>query len=175
MNKKLSAEMIKKLKEKEIVLKIAKMSDLEDIMELYKERMQWFEDNEINQWSQYLKNHPKSEFIEIIEKENYFILVKDNQLIAAFELSERTNFWKDKDANAYYIYKLVTKIGFKNLGGIIFDICKELAKQNDKNYLRLECISTNEKLNQIYDNHHFKLIRQVMGYYPYNLRECEVK
>ena len=54
------------------------------------------------------------------------------------------------------------------------DICKELAKQNDKNYLRLECLSTNEKLNQIYENYHFKFIRQGIGYYPYNLRECEL-
>ena len=174
MNKNLSTGMIRKLTEENIALKIAKMSDLEDIIELYKERIQWFKDNEIDQWSRYLKNHPKSEFIEAIEKENYFMLIKDNQLIAAFELSERTSFWEDKTTKAYYVYKLVTKVGFKNLGKIIFDICKELAKQNDKNYLHLECLSTNEKLNQIYEDYHFKLIRQGIGYYPYNLRECEL-
>ncbi len=67
MNKNLSTGMIRKLTEENIALKIAKMSDLEDIIELYKERIQWFKDNEIDQWSRYLKNHPKSEFIEAIE------------------------------------------------------------------------------------------------------------
>lgn len=174
LNKNLSTKMTRKLEEEKITLKIAQISDLENIIELYKERMQWFKDNEINQWSRYLKNHPKSEFREVIEKENYFILIKDNQIIAGFELSERMSFWEDKNTKAYYIYKIVTKVGLRKLGEIIFDICRDLAKQNGKNYLRLECLSTNEKLNQIYENYHFELVKQGIGYYPYNLRECEI-
>ena len=46
MNKNLSTKMTRKLEEEKITLKIAQISDLENIIELYKERMQWFKDNE---------------------------------------------------------------------------------------------------------------------------------
>ena len=46
LNKNLSTKMTRKLEEEKITLKIAQISDLENIIELYKERMQWFKDNE---------------------------------------------------------------------------------------------------------------------------------
>ena len=105
--------------------------------------MQWFREKEIKQWGKYLEHHPKSEFEEVICTGNYFILERNNKIVAGFELSTDSKYWDDSRSKAYYIYKLVTRVGNKEIGNIVFDICKDLAKANNKEYLRLDCLSTN--------------------------------
>lgn len=123
----------------------------------------------------YLEQHPKSEFEEIISKGCYFILEKNNEIIAGFELSTDSKYWNNDKTKAYYIYKLVTRVGNKEIGNIIFDICKDLAKTNNKEYLRLNCLSTNKKLNDIYNNHGFKFVKKCSNEtYNYSLRELKI-
>lgn len=175
MNYILSNNCKNSLQKQNINFKKAEPNELDKILEVYSERMQWFKNKEIKQWGKYLEHHPKSEFEEVIKKDDYFILEKNNEIIAGFELSTNSKYWNDCKTKAYYIYKLVTKVGNKDIGNIVFDICKDLAKTNNKEYLRLDCLSTNKKLNDIYEKHHFKLIKT--GYeegYHYSLRECKI-
>lgn len=159
----------------EYIVELANINDIDIILELYSERMKWFKENNIKQWSRYLENHPRSEFIEAINNKDYYILKKENQIIAGFELSTNSKEWKDNTTSAYYIYKVVTKIGYKNVGKVIFDKCKEIAKKDGKEYLRLDCLKSNEKLNDIYESHNFKLIRYGHNErYSYSLRELKI-
>ena len=157
------------------IIEIAKMNDIECIIKLYSERMQWFKENNIKQWSKYLNNHPISEFEEAINN-NYYYVIKDNEeIIAGFEMSTNNKEWNDDNTSAYYIHKLVTKVGYKNVGNFIFQKCREIAKSNGMKYLRLSCIKLNEKLNKIYEEHNFKLIRYGRNErYEYSLRECNI-
>lgn len=154
---------------------VAEISDIDNILQLYDERMNWFKKNNINQWKNYLERHPQEEFIKEIEHGNYFILKKDEKVIAGFKMSTESKYWNDDASESYYIYKLVTKLGQKNIGNIIFKISKNIAKNNKKQYLRLDCVSTNGKLNSIYQNYGFKLIRKgKIGNYNYSLMECDI-
>ena len=156
-------------------IKLANMNDIDLILQLYSERMQCFKDNNIKQWSKYLTNHPKTEFEEAINNKNFYIILKDNEIIAGFELSEDSREWKDNVTSSYYIYKVVTKVGHKNIGNIIFQKCKEIARKNGKKYLRLDCLKSNEKLNNIYESHDFKLVRYGSNErYNYSLRELKI-
>lgn len=61
------------------------------------------------------------------------------------------------------------------MGNFIFKKCKEIAKSNGMEYLRLSCIKSNEKLNKIYEEYNFKLIRYGRNErYEYSLRECNI-
>lgn len=164
---------LEELEKNNLILETASIDDLDKIIELYSERIKWFEDNGINQWSDYLVNHPKEEFIETINNKNYYILKDNNQIVAGFELSNRPSFWEE-NKNALYIYKIVTKVGYKDLGKYIFGICENLAKKDNKRFLRLECKSDNKKLNDIYEGYGFKFIRSGQDYYNYTLREREL-
>ena len=44
---------------------------------------------------------------------------------------------------------MTRKIGYKNLGKIIFDYAKQSAIRDSKKYLRLDCLKTNEKLKML--------------------------
>ncbi len=175
MNYELSEIINETLRDKELSFEKACINDLDNILELYKERMKWFKEKEIKQWSKYLEHHPKDEFIDVINNSNYFILKENNEIIAGFELSTDSKYWNDEKAKAYYIYKLVTKVGYKNIGELVFEICKDITKNNNMGYLRLDCLKNNDKLNQIYNNHGFKLIKNgYEDYYRYSLRELKI-
>ena len=126
-------------------IELAKIKDISLILKLYLDRMKWFKDNEIKQWSRYLENHPKDEFIESINNNNFYIIKKNNEIIACFELSHFNSNWNDKNPSAYYINKIVTKVGYKNLGKIVFENAKKIAKRDNMKYLRLDCLRFNEK------------------------------
>lgn len=176
MNYELDFKLMELLNENDLRLERCKGNDLDEILSLYSERKEWFKQNSIDQWDKYLEHHPKEEFIDEIKKEYFFTLKRSNEVVAAFELSTNSKFWNDDTQNAYYIYKIVTKVGSKHLGNIIIDICKYITKQNHKKYLRLDCLSANQKLNQIYENYGFKLIKKgKKDYYSYSLREYIIK
>lgn len=172
MNIHISKEIEKKLIENSITVEIASFEQLDEIYELYNRRTVWFKENNIKQWSKYLIRH-KSEFPILIEDKKYYILKKNNEIIAGFELSNDSgNFIDNK--KSLYLSKIVTKVGYKDIGKIIFMICKEIAKMDNKIYLRLECVKWNQKLNEIYEKHGFKLVGCGTSYYEYNLRECNI-
>ena len=157
------------------LVELASIEDIGQILQLYSDRMKWFKENEIKQWSRYLQNHPKEEFIKAIENKNYYIIKLGSELIAGFELSTDSKDWNDNTLQAYYIYKVVTKVGYKKVGKVIFDICIEIAKRDGRKYLRLDCLKSNQKLNDIYENYGFKLIRYGSNdRYSYSLREMEI-
>lgn len=156
-------------------IELANLNNLDAILKLYSERIEWFRENSIKQWSAYEKNHPKIEFIEAINQRSYYILKKDNEIIAGFELSTDSRLWNDKTTDAYYIYKVVTKVGYKNIGKQLFAKCIEIAKEDNKKYLRLDCLRMNKKLNKIYEQHNFRLIRYGQKKnYKYALREMRI-
>lgn len=156
-------------------IELASINDINKILDLYSERMKWFKENDIRQWSKYLEHHPKSEFEETINSKNYYIIKQNNEIVAGFELSTDSKYWNDNITSAYYIYKVVTKVGYKNIGKILFEKCKEMAKLNNKEYLRLDCLKSNEKLNNIYESHNFKLVGFGHNeYYNYSLRELKI-
>lgn len=157
------------------IIELADLNDINIILDLYKERIKWFKDNNIRQWSKYLINHPKSEFEELINNKNYYILKSNDKIIAGFVISDNNKEWNDNNHSAYYISKVVTKVGYKNVGIYIFKECKKIAKRDGKKYLRLNCIKSNEKLNNIYEMHNFKLIRHGSNErYTYSLREYKI-
>lgn len=157
-----------------IVFAKATTDDIDEIINLYAERMEWFKENRIKQWSKYLTNHPKKQFIQVIKKGDYYILKKDNEIIAGFEISTNSNFWNDNKSNAYYLYKVVSKVGYKNLGSEMFKIAKNITRTSGKDYLRIECLSSNKKLNELYDKYGFKYVKEGQDYYHYTLREWKV-
>jgi len=172
MNKLLSKEIKKTLNENNIVFELANLEQLNEIYELYNSRTNWFKENNIKQWSRYIIRH-ESEFPIAIENKNYYILKKNNEIIAGFELSNNPGYFKD-NGESLYLNKVVSKVGHKNIGIYIFMICKDIAKNNNKKYLRLDCVKWNDKLNEIYEKHGFKLVGCGKSDYEYCLRECNV-
>mgnify|MGYP007113736061 CR=1 FL=1 len=59
MNYSLSNIIIEKLNENNIFLRKANIDDLNEILNIFKERIEWFKQNNINQWLKYFDLHSK--------------------------------------------------------------------------------------------------------------------
>ena len=157
-------------------LKQACESDIDEILQLYIDRTLWFKQKQINQWQKYLEHHDKNEFLRAIENNELFIICKNKEIVACFEINKESRLWNETVDDSYYIYKIVTKVGTKNLGKIIFDICERLAKENNIRYLKIDCLTRNIKLNKIYSSYGFDLVKtDTKDYYTFNLRKKDLK
>ena len=173
MNTDLSPSTINALREQNLIFKKAIESDTDEIYNLFLERRKWFTERGIDQWQDRFFGNFKPETLkEIINTSNYFVIKDNDKIIAGFELSTNSTYWNDEITLAYYIYKVVTKSNYKNIGNFIFMISQDLARKNNKKALRLDCLTYNEKLNEVYESHGFKLVDSGKDdYYFYNLRE----
>ena len=126
MKRNLSKEIEQILVENNITFELANLKQLDDIYELYNNRTNWFKENNIKQWSRYIIRH-KSEFPIAIENKNYYILKKNYEIIAGFELSNNPGYFED-NGESLYLNKVVSKVGHKNIGTFIFMVCKDLAQ-----------------------------------------------
>lgn len=168
MKYELNNEMISLLKQEGLSCFKADVRDLNDIMEVYKSRKKWFEKRKIKQWFK----HKKSDILNTIKKDNLFCIRKNNEIISCFELSEYDKYFHDGN-KAYYIYKIVVNPDYKGIGKFIFLICKYITKKNNKQYLRLDCVRNNKKLNEIYKNYGFDYVKKDDEVYCKNLRQWD--
>ena len=107
MNSILDENSKSQLKENNLILTLANKDELNEIIQLYKERMIWFEKQKINQWKDYFNANPIEKFISAIANQTYYVLKQKDQIVGAFELSTNNVPWDD-EINALYIHRLVT-------------------------------------------------------------------
>ncbi len=158
-------------------IELAKESDILDILEILKQRCEWFKKNKIEQWGDwyYTELYNTDYFIKIMKIYKLYVVRQKGEVIGAFLLKTQDNkYWRD-DKNAYYIHHFVTKLGYKNLGTEMLKFIEKLAKQNEVKYLRLDCMKENEKLNKYYENHGFINKGEGQEPYPHRLWEKEVE
>lgn len=60
------------------------------------------------------------------------------------------------------------------INDILFEKAKNIIRLNGKRYLRTECVTSNKKLNEIYENNGFRYVREGKDYYNYTLREWKL-
>lgn len=156
--------------------RLAKDEDLDQIIKIIKQRQEWFKMKNIRQWSKYIENHPIEEWNNSIANNSLYVLSKKDKIFGCVEIKfYDSEFW-DNSKNLY-VHKLCTKVSEKNAGKIIIENLKEMAIKNNVNKIRLDCLNSNKKLNDIYDSYGFKFIKD--GFYDkyqyhYNLRELRV-
>lgn len=168
--------------DKELRMYKANINQLADIINLYEERMQWFKERAIQQWERYVSNHPKNEFLEALNNNRLFIIMKKDEIVGAVELKEYDDLWEDNQIGLY-IKKLVTKSSYRGIGKYIISTAKRVAEKRNLQFVRLECRQSNPILNEIYEGHGFELVRTVSRpevaqpdiVYSYNLREYRLK
>lgn len=117
----------------------------------------WMQENEINQWQYLLNGGDDEEILDAIKHKETFIVLKDEELIATFSLSEKQYDWdkhifgEDSEGDSLYLHRLAVLPVYMGKG-----LGKELLNwivgnfSTDKAYLKLDCVADNRKLNQFY-------------------------
>ena len=133
-------------------IQLAKKEDLKSFHQIIILRCKWFKDNKINQWK--INSYPVRYDESYFEKQ-----MIDNKL---FIVKKDPNYWSDCDkVKAYYLHHFASKVGEKGIGKIMINFALEEAKKNNKEYLRLDCVSDNEKLNNYYKSLGFECVGHI--------------
>lgn len=157
----------------ELITEKAVSADIDAIIQLYKDRMAWFRYKKIPQWGRYLEHHPREEFLQKIANGEYYVVKRRGEIISGFAISSDSENWMDDSPNACYLSRAVIKVGYKNLGDYVADEAKKLATAGGKELLRVECIYTNTRLNELWERLGFAFVRDFEGSYHAALREWD--
>ena len=144
------------------IFKLADKALLDKIYNLYEKRIEWMDEVGIKQWNttNYNEAYPKSYYRNQIESNNLYVLLNDSfEVLGAIVLTEDDYRWN-----------------VKGIGKVILKSVEELAKENNKQKLRLDCAEDNEFLNNYYENSGYILVGKCIdGVYKGNKREKTLK
>ncbi|MGA4719925.1 GNAT family N-acetyltransferase [Fictibacillus nanhaiensis] len=150
---------------KSINIQKASQEDLEMIMSLLKECALWLKDRNIDQWRFLFGGGEDAEIKSAIERNDTYKVTRNEQLVATFTLSPEQTEWdehifgKDEVHDSLYVHRLAVRPSFMNQG-----IGKEIVNwieanvEQGKEYIKLDCVANNIKLNQFYVKNGFQYI-----------------
>ena len=160
-----------------LIIELAKLKDINPILNILEKRCIWMEKNNIKQWksNSYTSSFNYNYFSREIKKKTLYIARINTKVGGLFLIKEEDKLWEDSES-AFYIHHLATDINYKGLGKIIIEYIKYIALRCNKSYIRLDCVKDNKKLNNYYKKLRFYLkgngkIRD----YKYSLRELRLK
>ena len=80
--------------------------DIPYIFGIIKQRCEWFEKNNIEQWGSwyYTELYNEEHFLKVMKKYQLYVVKEDNEIIGTFLLKNKNEeYWNDKGQdNAYY-------------------------------------------------------------------------
>lgn len=161
------------------IFEVANKNELDDVYNLIDNRIKWMDLKNIKQWNvtNYWEAYPKTYYEEKLKNKNLYVLRKKDTLkiVGAVVISDTDVYWKNEKGNAYYIHNFVTDINEKGVGKTILNFIEIIAKKNNKNFLRLDCATSNEELNLYYEKEGFILKDKCKdGEYLGNKREKRI-
>lgn len=117
----------------------------------------------------YAKRYDKDYFKNQINTNLMYVAKYDETIAGCMLLKNKDeDFWQDGEPS-YYIHHLATDILYKGIGKSLINFAINKARNDNKEYLRLDCFKSNIKLNNYYKNLGF----EEKGY-TYNLWEFKI-
>ncbi len=137
------------------IFQSAKQEDVNDIFQLYVDRIKWMDMKGLRQWNvtDYLSRYPIAYYREQCESGTLFLLrkVNGNEIVGAVVLLESDIRWLGRnDVPAYYVHNLVTVVTAKGAGRRMLEEAEKMAVKNKKHFIRLDCAIDNQVLNDYY-------------------------
>ena len=154
-------------------VKIATNHDSSEIIKMLKQVAQWMKDNDINQWRFLLEGGDDEEIEQAIFNQETYIVLKDSEIMATFTLLSEPSEWdmhiwgSDISSKSLYLHRLAILPAYmkRGIGQSILTWIENNA--NDKEYLKLDCVTDNIKLNDFYKCNDFDLIGVTDGHSKY--------
>ncbi|MFI3325516.1 MAG: GNAT family N-acetyltransferase [Clostridia bacterium] len=142
--------------------RLANLNDLPKLKSFFKDVVKDMYKNNITIWGDY---YPYEVLHIDINLNRLYILHENEKFISVFALcreegqKEYVN-WKDKNANALYIYRLAVHPDLlgKSIATVVINYALELTKQFQCEYLRLLVVDNNLPALKLYEKINFNLV-----------------
>lgn len=161
---------------KGLTIRKAGTEDCSSVMDLLKESAQWMKDNGIQQWRFLLAGGDDEEIEQAIVNGDTYIVLDNDKAAATFTLLSKQSEWdkkmwgEDSTFPSVYLHRLALSPLYMNKG-----VGRELLgwmqhHLDGTEYLRLDCVADNFKLNAFYRNNGFELVGLEDGHSRYQMR-----
>lgn len=141
-------------------LRQARQSDLPQLKQIYQAIIAQMEEAKIAIWDEV---YPIEFFPEDIEKEKLYVLMKEQEIVAAFALCDTNDGadqveWKNIEARACYIDRLGVNVTYsrQGIGSLALQKAMELAREKGAEYLRLFVVDYNQPAIALYEKNGFQ-------------------
>lgn len=154
-------------------IQLAQSKDKETVKEILYQSASWLNDKGSKQWAGLLKGEDVHNIEDAIKNEEVFLVYRSSFLIGTFALWDTqtkwdSDFWgEDLSDKKYYLHRiaLAKEAHGKNLGKELVTSAMQVANENKKDEIRLDCIANNSYLNSFYKNNGFSYYSTVHDYY----------
>lgn len=144
---------------------LATKEDAKQILKLLKEVAVWLKGAGSKQWETLASGEEDEELIQSIAEKYAYVVKREKRIVATFTLYPKQSDWDEwlwgkENEPAVYLHKLALKpseMG-NGLGENILKWLQNHLKDNGMNKLRLDCIASNEKLNNFYARNGFEKV-----------------
>jgi len=139
-----------------MIIRKAEISDLENIMLMYKSCVAGMIANSIDQWDE---SYPNAEVImEDLIAQTYFVTIENNIIIAGINIDQNQDDtylaldWKDKKNQFLVVHRLAVKVEFwsDGIGKSLMLFTENLVTEKGLNSIRLDTYSGNPKAMEFY-------------------------
>ena len=139
-----------------MIIRKAEISDLENIMLMYKSCVAGMIANGIDQWDE---SYPNAEVImEDLIAQTYFVAIENNIIIAGINIDQNQDDtylaidWEDKKNQFLVVHRLAVKVEFWNdgIGKSLMLFTENLVTEKGLNSIRLDTYSGNPKAMEFY-------------------------
>lgn len=139
-----------------MIIQKAKISEIGDIMLMYKSCVEGMLANNIDQWDESYPN--KDIIMQDLIAQTYFIVIEHNIIIAGINIDQNQDKtylplkWKDKKNQFLVVHRLAVKEVFwgKGIGKSLMIFTEKLAIKKGLNSIRLDTYSGNPKAMDFY-------------------------
>jgi len=139
-----------------MIIRKAEISDLENIMLMYKSCVAGMIANGIDQWDE---SYPNTEVImEDLIAQTYFVAIENEIIIAGINIDQNQDDtylaldWEDKKNQFLVVHRLAVKVEFWNdgIGKSLMLFTENLVTEKGLNSIRLDTYSGNPKAMEFY-------------------------
>ena len=152
--------------------------EVPDLFDLVLRRIQWMDERGIKQWNVtgYAEAYPLSYYEQQRQLGSVYVLTdgESSEILCGAVLREADERWDD-ETPALYLHNFVSKIGAHGAGTAFLRIAEAYARNNGKQYFRLDSAEDNPKLAKYYEELGFVAVGScVDGPYQGILREKRI-
>lgn len=142
----------------------AKIEDLPEVLNLFKEAIQYMNNNNIPQWDEY---YPNEEVLkEDIEKNELYIIKNEDIIVSVFVINNdydkdyENGEWEYKGSSFVILHRLCVNVKYQNqgLGKKTLLYIERMLKDNNTQSIRLDAFSKNPSALRLYENNNYKRV-----------------
>jgi ribosomal protein S18 acetylase RimI-like enzyme len=150
----------------DLTIRIASLDEVPIVLDLWKSSGKWLQSEGIDQW-----NPDRFTLEDVLSYFNngsiIYLAELDNEIVGTYLITWSDPFiWKELDnTEAGYIHRLAVYRRFKGtgIGLMLLKSAEKQIKLKGKNFIRLDCMADNVRLNQYYRDAGYEYIRRVDG------------